>query len=91
MVPKNQYRGRGGEGREISEKDGFEQFVDLRAWQERARGGVFEGAGLISQCTLCFMFTYTSLIRKYQKYPSCFSLKRCVLLYFIFLTNQKPE
>ena len=85
MFPKNQYR------RGISEKAGLGQFVKLRALQERGRGGVFEGEELILQCTLCFIFTYTFLLRKYKKYLSCFSLIKCVFLFFIFLTNQKPE
>ena len=62
-------------------------------------GGFFEGEGLIPQCTLRFMFTYTFLA-----FFSCFSLtKMCFSLFHFFLCdeisnirnrilpNQKPE
>ena len=62
-------------------------------------GGVFEGEGLIPQCTLRFMFTYIFLA-----FFSCFSLiKMCFSLFHFFfcdeisnirnriLPNRKPE
>ena len=45
---KKQYRG------ELPKKEGLGHFVDLRGvLSKKEQDGVFEGGGLVPQCTLC--------------------------------------